>query len=429
MTPPAPNRHRRRSKSGVLYVRPRSFFLGTGCRLDGPPSTAGTIDALNCVVPQTQSETPTCGCVNAPPLFAAQSSDSQHANPAKQTQSNGRKFPAPVKAPQLLRFSAAQRPSLGAVEEGTETAFDLQTGRSPRAPREPTCNGASRPTRSQVGIGPDRPIFQGPRSENEANFLPLGRHRSYWSFPDPATESAMDGDHRTAYLPGTNHTKYLRIRRNCVSWNPMSNTTTPPESGGAPSAPQSPRVEARTATKHWHPALMETSLRSIKVWLLAVLAGEGADRLADGLDYEGTLPVLSRTASHALHAITHVEALRNLCTLIDEYPTAKALVTVVTACYEPAECCDLHAAQFDTFLRSLESCLQYLQSYLERCPHDEPRVRTDHAHFALAHLSEIHRWKSGATDIISAKECAKLTAWLIDPQSPETPNQTPVEPQ
>lgn len=163
MTPPAPSRHKRRSKSGVLRGRPRSFFLGASCRLDGPPPTAAHTQSLNCVVPQTQSETDPCGCVNAPPLFAAQSSDSHTTDPAKQTQSNGRKFPAPVKAPQLLRFSATQRPTLGTVEEGTKTAFGLQTGPSPRAPREPTCNGASRPTRSQVGIGPDRPSFQGPR--------------------------------------------------------------------------------------------------------------------------------------------------------------------------------------------------------------------------------------------------------------------------
>lgn len=254
-------------------------------------------------------------------------------------------------------------------------------------------------------------------------------HRSLWGFARPAKGSPDRCDRQIAYDPGRTRRKYLRIRKNCVWCRSMSNTTTPPESGGAPSAPQSPRVEARTASKNWHPALMNTSLHSIKIWLLAVLAAEGADAIADVINHGQSLPVISKTASHALHAMTHVNALRMHAVKANDVLTAAVLSEVVRACYEPAECCDLHAAQFETFLRSLESCLTYLQSYLERCPHDEPRIRTDHAHFALAHLSEIHRWQSGATDINSAKQTANLTAWLLDPQSPETPKSTPVKPQ
>lgn len=201
----------------------------------------------------------------------------------------------------------------------------------------------------------------------------------------------------------------------------MSNQTQPTQTGGAEPATQPQATEARTATKHWHPALMNTSLASIRSWLLAVLAGEGADAVADGISHTKGLPVITRTTAHALHAMVHVSALRIHAMALDDIEPADVLAEITAACYEDVECCDLTAAQFAGFVRSLESCLQYLESYVERCPHDEPRVRIEHAHYAIAHLAEISRWHSGAKDISSAFATAKMTAFLLDPGTPESP--------
>lgn len=179
MTPTAPSRHIRRSKGGVLHWRPRPFFLGAGCRLDGMPPNAGLSRPLNCVETRPLRKTHTCGCVNAPPLFAAQSSASRNAYPAKRRND--------TRCELLPRMR--QRALLGVWPTRSEPALNAQQARRRRdcsrpgdaqpRPENQTPEGASRPTRAIVGIGPDRPINQGASSRSKPNFAPSVGRSSY----------------------------------------------------------------------------------------------------------------------------------------------------------------------------------------------------------------------------------------------------------